>query len=220
MPRRAHLSSTLLAALLTLTATTTQAQFPGDGAPTAPPPAQAPFPGQVVEQPAQPAGEPGNLDLNAIDRQAAPTEFGAPAAARAITPQAPAGAVVQPHVPSGSAQPSYGYMHEYGAFKINGYSAEGMFMLSANLPFPDGRRSVDFYQAKLNYVGKYTDPSGISGHIYEAQVGGPVKDRRYFLFGDQDLNVYDGNSNGTRWIVYYNGQGRRTYSATARFYKP
>lgn len=202
MPRFAHTAPVLFVAMLT---TAAHAQFPGDASQNAAPAAQ-------------PATEPGNLDLNAIDRQAAPTEFGAPAS-RALAPQAPVAAAPVP-LPGGGAQPGFGYIHQFGAFKITGFTAEGMFMLGANLPFPDGRRSVDFYQARLNYVGRFVDSSGISGHIYEAQVGGPVNDRRYFLFGDQDLNVVDNDSNGTRWVIYYNSRGQRTFSSTARFYKP
>jgi len=191
-------------AVFLLTTTSSPAQFPGEVP-------------QNAEPPAASTAAPGNLDLNAIDRQAPPTGLGGPA----LRQQAPApAAAVVAGSPVPVATPGYGYIHQFGSFQIMGTSAEGMFMLSANLPFPDGRRSVDFYRARLNYVGRYVDPSGISGYIYETQVGGPVNDKRYFLFGDQDLNIADGDSNGIRWIVYYNGKGSRTYSTTARFYKP
>jgi len=190
----------------------------------APLPAQ--FPGEVPQNAAPtttPSGAPGNMDLNAIDRQAPAFQADATALPAPVVVTSPSGASVSlpPSLLGPRAMPGFGYIHQFGAFQINTTTAEGMFMLSANLPFPDGRRSVDFYHARLSYVGKYTDPgTGISGYVYETQVGGPVNDKRFFLFGDQNLNIADGDSNGIRWIVYYNGQGNRTYATTARFYRP
>lgn len=170
-------------------------------------PAMAQLPDDVM--PARPQGvNPGNLDLNAIQRDA--PAFGAEAPRLRPAPQAGV-------VPT----PSFGYTHQFGSFQIMPASVDAMFMLSANLPFPDGRRSVDFYRATLTYDGKFTDPgSGITGYLYSTQVGAPVNDRRFFLFGDRNLNVADLNSNGTRWVIYYNGRGDRTFFTTARFYMP
>jgi len=39
-------------------------------------------------------------------------------------------------------------------------------------------------------------------------------------FGDRDINVADPNSNGTRWMIQYDGKGKRVFHTTARFYKP
>lgn len=174
--------------------------------------------------PATPADvQPGNLDLNAVDRNA-----------RAFAPEAPALAVpsvvrspqgrsfpVAPSVVGGLPTPAYGYIHQFGSFQITTTTAEGMFMLGAKLPFPDNRRSVDFYHALLTYVGRYVDPATrISGYLYEADLGPPVADKRYFLFGDQNLAVRDPESNGVRWVVYFNGAGARVFTTTARFYRP
>ncbi len=174
-------------------------------------PAIAQLPDDVP--PPRPQGvNPGNLDLGAIQRDA--PAFGAEAPRLAPAPQMapPAG-----FVPT----PSFGYIHQFGSFQVTRTTVDAMFMLSAVLPFPDGRRSVDFYRATLTYDGRYTDPgSGITGYLYSAQVGAPVNDRRFFLFGDRNLNIADPSSNGTRWVIYYNGRGERTYFTTARFYMP
>jgi len=117
--------------------------------------------------------------------------------------------------------PAYGYIHQFGAFQITATTAEGMFMLGHQGNFPHSEYTVDFYHAGLTYVGRYTDPdTNISGFLYETEVGPPIEDKRFFLFGDQNLKVTDPHSNGVRWIVYYNSKGDRTYSTTARFYRP
>lgn len=165
---------------------------------------------------------PGDLDLGRVNKDAAPfPEDSQRMAAPATVDFDQNTFSVSPSLVGSVPVPAYGYIHQYGAFQITRSTAEGMFMLSANLPFPDGRRTVDFYHAPLTFFGKHVDRStGISGYVYFADIGAPVNDRRYFLFGDRNLNVNDPNSNGVRWVVYYNSNGKRTYHTTARFYRP
>lgn len=186
-------------------------QLPDDVPRNAAPPAA---PGNIT---------PGALNLNAVDRNARPFAPEAPALAApsAVTSAQGQTFSIAPSLVGGAATPAYGYIHQFGSFQITTTTAEGMFMLSARRPFPDNRRSVDFYHAGLSYVGRYVDPAtGISGYLYEATLGAPVNDKRFFLFGDQNLNIADGDSNGVRWVVYYNSGGQRVFSTTARFYRP
>jgi hypothetical protein len=118
-----------------------------------------------------------------------------------------------------AARPSFGYVHEYGSFQISGNTATGMFMLAAPKPFSPNGGSVDFYFARLEYVGEYTE-RGIHGFVYSCRVDAPINDTRYFLFSDQNLNVRDPNADARRWVLYYNGRGDMTFSTQARFYKP
>jgi hypothetical protein len=173
-------------------------------------PATAQFPDDVP--PPRPQGvNPGDLNVGSIQRGVRAFE----GEASRLAPTRPAPAM------TAAPTPHFGYIHQFGSFEISPAYVDTMFMLTANLPFPDGRRSVDFYHATLGFEGRYTDPaSGISGYVYSAAIGPPVNDRRYFLFGDRNLNVADPNSNGTRWVIYYNGAGKQTFATTARFYMP
>ena len=178
-------------------------------------------------QPAPPAlpqsVRPGNLNLDAVDRNARAFEGDAPrlAAPKVVRSQEGGEYALAPSIVGSLPTPAYGYIHQFGSFQVTKTTAEGMLMLSATLPFPDGRRTVDFYHASLTYVGKYVEPgTGISGYLYVTDIGPPVNDKRYILFGDRTLNIQDPNSNGVRWMVYYNGQGVRVYYTAARFYMP
>ncbi|MHC5540352.1 hypothetical protein ACYOEI_19195 [Singulisphaera rosea] len=189
--------------------------------------AMAQLPDEVPQNaltPGRPAGiVPGNLDLNSVDRNAPPfvKEAGALVAPAEVKTEQGKTVTVTRSIVESVSTPAYGYIHQFGSFQITSSTAEGMFMLSAQLPFPDNRRSVDFYHAALSYVGKFTDPTtGITGYLYQTTIGAPVNDTRFFLFGDSNLNFADPDSNGVRWMVYYNGQGQRTFSTTARFYRP
>ncbi len=165
--------------------------------------AMAQLPDPDTRPPAFPQGvTPGDIDLGKIDKTTA-------------APQAPTPAAGAPPTPA------FGYIHQFGSFQVMGDTAEAMLMLSATLPPPDGRRTVDFYHATLRYVGRHTEPStGITGFLYVTDIGPPVDDQRYILFGDRNLNIQDPQSNGVRWVVYYNSAGKRTYYTTARFYRP
>jgi hypothetical protein len=187
----------------------------------------AQLPDDNQQQPAPPglpqSARPGNLKLDAVDRNAPAFESDAPklAAPKMVRSQEGGAFALAPSIVGSLPTPAYGYIHQFGAFQVTKTTAEGMFMLSATLPFPDGRRTVDFYHASLSYVGKYVEPgTGISGYLYVTDIGPPVNDKRYVLFGDRNLSIQDPNSNGVRWMVYYNGQGVRVYHNTARFYMP
>ncbi len=185
--------------------------------------------------PGTPAPGGSKLDLQKIRRGESPfgaaSTPGAPGAARGA---APAGGEIEVkgefegrsaarRLPvelfAPAARPSFGYVHEYGSFQISGNTATGMFMLAAPKPFGPGGGSVDFYFARLDYVGEYTE-RGIHGFVYSCRVDAPINDTRYFLFSDQDLNVRDPNANARRWVLYYNGRGDLTFSTQARFYRP
>lgn len=198
---------------------------------------QGQLPNELTKS-AVPPGTPspaGRLDLQKVQKGGTPFAPGgapgSPAAARGAMP--PGGEIevrgefegrassrrlpVELFAPA--ARPSFGYVHEYGSFQISGNTATGMFMLAAPRPFSPGRGSVDFYFARLDYVGEYTE-RGIHGFVYSCRVDAPINDTRYFLFSDQDLNIRDPNADGKRWVLYYNGRGELTFSIQARFYRP
>lgn len=119
--------------------------------------------------------------------------------------------------PVAAGSPIYGFTDEYGAFHIQGTSADAMFALTREGRFPQPRR-MNMYHEQLNYYGWYRDPrSGISGYLYEGTIEGG--EQRWFLFGDRTLGR-DRHGAERRWIVWYDGSGRARYHTQARFYTP
>jgi|GEM_PF-2684518 len=210
------------AILTAFQASTALAQFPNELTKSAVPPG-TPVPGgskldlQKVRKGGTPFAPTGSPGQPAAARAAAPPgaeievrgEFEGRASSRRLP--------VELFAPA--ARPSFGYVHEYGSFQISGNTATGMFMLAAPRAFSPGRGSVDFYFARLDYVGEYTD-RGIHGFVYSCRVDAPINDTRYFLFSDQDMNVRDPNADAKRWVLYYNGRVDLTFSTQARFYRP
>lgn len=179
--------------------------------------------GQLPNEVAPNAFPIGNLDVSAIK----PKDQAFPADVRFMQKtiefaHGESKVPVAENLVSAKAVPVYGYIDTlgYGSFQITRSSAEGMFMLSSKLPFPDSRRSVDFYHAMLKLTGSYVEPgTGLTGFIYETELGPPINEKRYFFFGDTDIGK-DPNSNGIRKIIYYDKSGRKLYDSNARFYRP